>query len=233
MVRLAWTGIPDYSFQISRFNLEQSLDLISFIAELGSCRKILVAGSCWEFNRLKGRCSEKEIGTPKNNFTWAKHTLRSWLEIECLRKEIILGWMRLFYVYGPRQRAESLIPSILYALKEGKPPHILFPEHANDFIFVEDVANALSQAVNQDFSSGIYNLGSGSATPILKVFRVAENIVLGSEDHFKKLEERTKPKQHPVDFWADLHRSKNELSWIPSTSLEEGISQTWEWIQRN
>ena len=131
---MAWHSIPDFSFERSRNNLNHSLDLLSFVIGLDSCSKILVSGSCFELNRLKGVCPETEIGTPKDDFTWAKHTLRSWLELACEKNQIELGWMRIFYVYGPLQRQESLVPSILTHLKRGYLPDLRTPQNSNDFI---------------------------------------------------------------------------------------------------
>ena len=56
VIHLAWQGIPDFSFKTSRNNLNQSLDLLSFVIGLESCKKILVSGSCWEANTLNGEC---------------------------------------------------------------------------------------------------------------------------------------------------------------------------------
>ena len=155
VIHLAWQGIPDFSFERSRNNLNHSLDLLSFAVGLGSCQKILVSGSCFELNRLRGECTETEMGTPKDYFTWAKHNLHSWLKVICAEEKIDLGWMRVFYVYGPRQRQESLIPSILTHLQNGKLPDLRTPQNANDFIFVDDVAKGFSNAVSHEFPSGI------------------------------------------------------------------------------
>ena len=34
-----------------------------------------------------------------------------------------------------------------------------------------------------------------------------------------------------VNFWADSTLSKKNLGWESTTSLEEGIKQTWKWLQ--
>ena len=47
VIHLAWQSIPDFSFETSRNNLNQSLKLFSFVIGLDSCNKILVSGSCW------------------------------------------------------------------------------------------------------------------------------------------------------------------------------------------
>ena len=136
VIHLAWQGIPDFSFEVSRNNLNQSLDLLLFVIGLESCKKIIVSGSCWEANILKGVCLESTKGEAKDHFTWAKHALYSWLNMMCKQKNIQLSWIRIFYVYGPRQRTESLIPSILTKLKNGQLPDLQTPNNANDFVFM-------------------------------------------------------------------------------------------------
>ena len=154
---------------------------------------------------------DTEIGTPKDDFTWAKHTLRSWLEVICAKEKIDLGWMRIFYVYGPRQRKESLIPSILTHLQNGKLPDLRTPQNANDFVFVDDVAKAFSNVVSNEFPSGIYNLGSGSSTPVKEICRLAEQIVLGTDSLTLQMEEKTQETFCNVDFWADCSNAKKYL----------------------
>jgi UDP-glucose 4-epimerase len=231
VVHLAWQGIPDYSFINSRSNLELSLELLSMLISQKSCRKIIVAGSCWEFNRNKGKCYETEVGIPKDDFTWAKHSLRSWLEIECKKSSICLGWMRIFYAYGPRQRAESLVPNIMNHLVNNGIPHLKNPGNANDFVYVNDVAEAFTLAVTREFQSGIYNLGSGECTSVLEVCRTAERVMTGRETLTRQFESGTLCKESTVEFSADYRRTQNELGWSPTTNLEEGLNLTWQWMK--
>ena len=231
LIHLAWEGIPDFSFEKSRQNLAQSLDLISSVINVGSCKKILTAGSCLEFGRLKGECLESETGGPNDNFTWAKHSIRSWLEIMCIQNKITMGWLRVFYVHGPRQRLESLIPNILNHLKTGTLPPLRTPKNANDFVFVDDVAEAFLLAAEREFPSGIYNLGSGDSTPVLEVCRHAERIVSGSDFLTNQLELQTPDALSDVNFWANTARASKHLGWAPQTSLTEGIERTWQYMR--
>jgi len=231
VVHLAWQDIPDYSFDVSKANLDQSFVFFTFLFSVESCSKVLVAGSCWELNRSMGSCLETEIGMPTDNFTWAKHALRSWLEIECQRKHVDLGWIRLFYVYGRRQRSGSLIPSILECLRDGQLPELRTPRNAHDFVYVDDVADGFSRAVSRKIPSGIYHLGSGQSTPVLDICRLAEKIVSNSEQLTIQLEVNTRANVCRVDFWADCTSSRQELGWVPETNLYDGIAQTWEAIK--
>jgi UDP-glucose 4-epimerase len=233
VIHLAWQGIPDFSFETSLNNLNHSLNLLSFVTGLGTCKKILVSGSCFELNRLKGVCPETEIGTPKDDFTWAKHTLRSWLELACEKKQIELGWMRIFYVYGPRQRPASLVPSILAHLQNGTLPKLLTPKNKNDFVFVQDAASAFSNAVSIPIPSGIYHIGAGFSTSVLEICRQAEQIVLGSDSLTCELEQKTKESACDVDFWADYSNAEQFFDYLPKTNLLEGIEKTWQWLTSN
>ena len=230
LIHLAWQDIPDYSLEKSILNLNQSLSFISFIAEIKSCKKILISGSCWEYGKMYGECLNTDIVNPMNFFAISKHSLHLWTEIIAKQKSIKLGWFRLFFVYGPGQRSGSLIPSILNNLKKGQLPNIRTPINANDFVYVDDVADAFSKAVSANFPSGIYNLGSGRSTTVLEVCRIAEQIVLGAESLTAQLESKTESSQSEVDFWADIKHSKEIMDWQPTTSLKEGIQQTQQWI---
>lgn len=231
LVHLAWEGIPDYSFQMSLLNLNHSLNLLKLVSDIGSCNKILVSGSCWEFNRLKGECLESEVGKPKDHFTWAKHSIRSWLDSVCNTKGISLGWMRIFYAYGPRQRSASLIPSILNHLKSAALPSIRTPNNANDFIYIDDVVSAFVAAVEKEFPNGNFNIGSGASTSVLSVCRLAERIVRDSEFLTNQLDQSNHSIENDCDFWANIDQTKRLLDWYPQIPLDIGIKRTWEQLQ--
>jgi nucleoside-diphosphate-sugar epimerase len=231
LIHLAWQDIPNFSLDKSRVNLDNSINLISLVVDLNCCKKIIVSGSCFELNQLQGECLETSLGEAKDNFTWAKTSLHSWLNMMSKERNFELMWMRIFYVYGPRQRLGSLIPSILSSLKKGKQPEILTPKNSNDFIFIDDVINAFDKALLVENTSMIYNLGSGSSSSILEVCRIAEKIVLGTSTLTEKINLNTQQTISDVDFWSKNTNSKKYLDWYPKTKLEDGIKQTWSWIK--
>jgi UDP-glucose 4-epimerase len=231
VVHLAWQDIPDFSFDTSRKNLNQSIDLLSFVLDLGCCKKIMVSGSDKELNRPSGVCHDSEQGAPNNGFSWAKHSLRSWLEIVCAKNTVSLGWFRIFFCYGPGQRSASLLPTLLKHLAQNNLPDLRTPKNANDYVFVYDVANSFSKAMSIDFHSGIYNIGSGFSTTVLEMCRISEQVVRGTDELTLKLESKTKDIKPTIDFWADLTRTNKHINWQPTTSLAEGIKQTLEWIR--
>jgi len=229
VVHLSWQDIPDFSFDKSILNLNQSLDFLSFVLEIESCNKILVSGSCLEYSKTKGECKESDVCSPKDHFTWSKSSIYSWLSMRCAQKDIIFGWLRIFYVYGPGQRPESLVPTILSSLKNNELPYLRTPRNANDYIFIDDVVNAFYAAItSKEISSGVYNLGSGTSTTVLDICRYAEQIILGTELYTQKLERETKNSTVDNNFWAGIDATKKKLDWSPKIALESGIKRTWK-----
>tara|TARA_B100000700_G_C14980670_1_gene826220 strand:+ start:257 stop:1153 length:897 start_codon:yes stop_codon:yes gene_type:complete len=231
VIYLAWQDIPDFSFETSQKNLNHAINFFSIILAMGCCKKILVSGSDKELNLPKGVCFESDKGDPNNGFSWSKHAIRSWLEINCNRNSISLGWLRIFFCYGPRQRSSSLLPSLLKHLPLDRLPDINNPRNANDYVYVEDVADAFLKAISKNFPSGIFNIGSGSSTTVLKMCKLAEQIVRGSEDLSNKLQKESKNTESAINFWADFSRSKKYLGWEPTTNLTDGINKTWNQLR--
>ena len=228
VIHLAWQDIPDFSIEKSIMNQNQAIEFLSFVTGIESCKKILVSGSCWEYDRVQGECLANDIGAPKDHFTWAKHSIYSWLEMTCKQKVISFGWLRIFYVYGPKQRPASLIPSILMHLKNKELPQIKTPKNASDYVFIDDVVDAFALATKYEFSSGIYNLGAGVSTSVLEVCRHAEQIAYNSSDLTQQLEEGTRSSVPTVNFWANIEKTKEYFGWEPKTSLLSGITKTWD-----
>ncbi len=220
-LHLAWGGIPDYSYETSRRNLEEGINLFHWLVKECGCRKIVATGSCWEYGQSFGPCVETDTLERGSYFSWAKKALCDFGMSMAMQEKINFVWLRLFYVYGPGQRERALIPTLVQAIRDQERPQIKTPLDANDFVYVDDVAGALVRASFEDVPSGIYNLGTGAAVPIWHVCALIEEKLQAKvfyAEEFRKLSCRQN-----VDFWADIEKSFNVLGWRASTSLEQGI----------
>jgi nucleoside-diphosphate-sugar epimerase len=225
VIHLAWEGIPDFSLEMSTKNILSSISFIEIVTKLKSCKKIIVTGSCFEYNNTIGACNENQIIVPKDYFTFAKKTVLSFLKLECNKSNIIFIWARLFYVYGPNQRNASLFPTLIEALKNSNIPDIRTPKNANDFIFVEDVALGIIEMTIKEIPSGIYNLGNGFSTTILEICKICEIAISGTSNLSNRLEILTQHTIKTVDFWSDNYKSKKLLNWNPNTTFELGVKK--------
>jgi nucleoside-diphosphate-sugar epimerase len=227
LIHLAWEKIPDFSFEISFANLQNQILFFRNLFSISSLKKIIVTGSCWEYNKKTGVCTESDICISGNYFTWAKNSLRDFLEFECLQKNINFIWSRVFYVYGPQQRKGSLIHSVIENIQNGIVPELKTPFNSNDFIYVDDVADGLIQFAVNDVPSGIYNLGNGESIPIIDVVSKIEILIHGKDILSSSvIENAPKSSVKNINFWADMGKTYNTLKWQPQTSLTLGIEKS-------
>lgn len=227
-IHMAWEGIPDYSVKISKKNLFSSINLISYLEDIG-CKKIIGTGSCWEYGNFSGRLKEDDQIKPFSAFSTAKNAI-NWFGMEIAReKNITFIWTRLFYVYGPGQRKETLIPYLISCARKGIEPRLKTPFAKNDFIYVEDVADAVCQILNKGDRSQIYNVGSGYSTGVQEVTQIL----------FREFDKVYEPKSVPADyaepiinFWADTTKIKKETGWKPKHNFLDGIKETIEYFTK-
>jgi len=220
-IHLAWEGIPDYGVKTSVKNLKYGLDLFEELAELG-CKKIICTGSCWEYGQNQGEISENLPVKSSNAFTTAKNALH-YLGREIAKdKNVQFIWTRLFYVYGPGQRENSLIPHMIKCVKEGKKPKIKTPSARNDFIYVEDVARAIVAILEKCKQSTVYNIGSGYSTSIQEIIREICNCY--NIEYIQKSKQLSE--YQAINFWADISKIRKEIGWEPKVNIVEGVNST-------
>jgi nucleoside-diphosphate-sugar epimerase len=223
-IHLAWEGIPDYSQDMSKRSLINSINLLNILCEKTDCRKIIASGSCYEYGKQFGTCKESDSININSNIAWAKYSLYSYADYVCRNHGIELIWFRIFYAYGLGQRRESLIPMLFEMLRKREIPAIKNPLNANDFVYNEDIAEAFNAAVNRSVPSGIYNLGSGSPTKVIDICEIVESRVTGNNELSNII--RNKINCEPeINFWADTNKTSDILGWKSTTSLEEGIAK--------
>lgn len=226
LIHLAWEKIPDFSFETSFENLQNQINFFLQIFSINSLKKIIATGSCWEYNKKMGICLETDICISSNYFTWAKNSIRDFLQFECLQKNINFIWPRIFYVYGPEQRKGSLIPIVIDNIKNGSLPDLKTPSNSNDFIYVDDVAEGLLNFAINDIDSGIYNLGTGVSVPVIDILSIIERTLIGQETTTKTVLEKSKHSKKDTDFCADMNKTFTALRWQPKTNLSNGIEKT-------
>tara|TARA_B100000029_G_scaffold463200_1_gene496299 strand:- start:1080 stop:1682 length:603 start_codon:yes stop_codon:yes gene_type:complete len=199
---------------------------------MDSCRKVVVSGSCFEYENKIGECRETDVTEPYDFFTWSKLSLLDFLRLECNRLNKKYAWLRIFYAYGPRQRKESLIPMLIEKLENREIPNIRTPLNSNDYVYVDDVAEAFNICVNNEFKSGIYNLGSGSLTSVLDVSRQVEKLIFNDSELSDELASKTKQNKADSAFFASTSKAHKELNWLAKKSLSEGIHEVLNFSQK-
>lgn len=213
VAHLAWEGLPDYSAEMSAKNIKYSLDLFNFLKEI-NCQNILSVGSTFEKTN------------PNDVFPAAKRMIHLWGR--ALFDNFI--WARIFYVYGPGQRETSLIPYLINCAKKNERPEIKNPLGQNDYIYIEDVTEALAILV-ENGKAGEYEIGRGELVSNQKLINtVAQEFNIESWDKGIELTAQNKAslfrqsRNNETMAKADNSRLR-EMGWEPKISVEEGIKK--------
>jgi nucleoside-diphosphate-sugar epimerase len=219
VVHLAWEGLPDYSLVQTLKNVDLSLALFRQAGDAG-CRSIVATGSCWEYAARQGQINEDGLLSAAQPFHGAKNALRFLGEAIAQARQFRFYWLRLFFVYGPGQRPQSLVPQVVEAARTGCDLDLRAPFNRHDFVFVTDVARAIADVVEQRPPGTVYNVGSGRATAVADVVASVRRL-LGEPNA------PSTPAGVPTqDFWADISRIQRDMGWQPAFDLDAGLRET-------
>ncbi len=128
----------------------------------GGLKHLAVMGTMHEVGYYEGAINENTPTNPISMYGIAKDALRKSTELYLRDKDVVLQWLRAYYIYGDDKRNNSIFAKIILAEEEGKET---FPfttgKNKYDFIKVDELAHQISAAVMQDKINGIINCCSG------------------------------------------------------------------------
>lgn len=145
--------------------------------------------------------------------------------------------LRPFNVYGPRQSARAVIPTIItQILSDEKKINLGALHPTRDFTYVKDTVKGfiLAEKINSDNILGkVINIGSNFEISIEKLANdIAE--LMGVSVEFSSEEKRKRPVKSEVErLWAENKIAKELLGWTPNCSLEQGLKVTIDWFKKN
>ncbi len=141
--------------------------------------------------------------------------------------------LRYFNVFGPRQDPGSPYSGVLSlfnaALLDRTQPTIFGDgEQSRDFVYVENVVNAILLACEAKGAPGLaINIGTGNRSTLNQTLALLEKIT-GRPARAKYAEAR----QGDIrDSQADISLAREALGYDPRISFEEGLKRTWEWFR--
>jgi len=140
--------------------------------------------------------------------------------------KIPITCLRLFTVYGPRQRPDLAIHKFVRLIEAGKPvPFFGDGSSRRDYTFVEDTVSGITAALDRADGYQIYNLGRGNPVTLREMLEAVER-ALG-----KKAVLDCQPEQ-PGDVrttWADISKAKTRLGYQPTVHFDEGVERFVKW----
>jgi nucleoside-diphosphate-sugar epimerase len=231
LLHFAWYAVPG-KYWGSMENLrwvQASLELLGAFART-SGKRVVMAGSCAEYEWKNGECSENATPLlPATVYGTCKNALQAMLH-HCSRQTgLSSAWGRIFFLYGPYEHSSRLVSSVILALLRGESSHCSDGLQVRDFLHVEDAASAFVALLDSEIQ-GPLNIASGMPLSIKSmVERIGEKI--GRPDLIRLESLASTP--GPPRLLADIRRLRQELGWRPHYDLEAGLDQTIEWWRNN
>ena len=131
---------------------------------------------------------------------------------------------------SPWEEPKRLIPQVVSLGLDARLPPFADPATARDYVYVDDVCDAYVLAARSVREPGaIFNIGTGVQTTLEQVAELARRVFdIEAQPAWGSMPSRT----WDTSCWvADVSRARVELGWTPSTSLEEGLRLTADWLR--
>ena len=132
--------------------------------------------------------------------------------------------LRIFNAYGPGQKGDFLVPSVLSDILAGRDVVIRDGRSRRDYVFVDDVADAFIRGCRwRRKENAFFNIGSGQSHSNRVV---AEKLIALSGKCVKLIDRGVSRPGEIGDCVADISRAKRDLHWEPVFDIDAGLKQT-------
>ncbi len=208
-------------------NVLGTVALLKASADAG-CRRFVFASSG---GAIYGRAAhlptpERTAPKPLSPYGAAKLAAEGYLGMFARTFGLQTLALRYSNVYGPFQdgTGEAGVVAITCdRLLAGRPPEIRGDGHqTRDFVFVADVADANRRALTSS-ATGAINIGTGIATSV----RTVVSELAAAADYSGPIDIVEGRPGEVRDTALDTGRARKLLGWGPSTSLRDGLRQTF------
>lgn len=231
LLHLAWYFKSDVYSSVNNFAwVNASLSLIENFKK-NNGQRVVCAGTCAEYSWTEEIYREHEtLLKPQSIYGRCKLAWQILFEAFAERCEISAAWGRIFFLYGANENPKRLVPSVILSLLRGEPALCSHGNQIRDYLYVEDVAEALVSLLESKVSGSV-NIASGIPITLKKIiFKTAE--IIGREDLIK-LGAIASSSNEPLQIVADVKRLESEVGWKPKWSLDDGLIETVDWWRAN
>jgi len=189
----------------------------------------------WDFPGLEGVPFEASTTFPNPTNVYAstklaqEHVMQSWSS--AFGSDLYI--LRFQNVFGVGQSLHNPYTGIVQIFSQIARGGRAIPVYEDgnivrDFIFVDDVADAVVIAALGDGAPGTYDIGSGQETTIHDLARLIARHYRAPEP-IVTAQFRCGDVRHAA---CDISRTTAQLGWTPRYSLQEGLEHLWRWMDQ-
>lgn len=210
--------------------LARTCELAEAAADYG-CRRICVAGTCYEYAfPAEGDCHEATTPT-ENHFLYdtAKDACRRLLTNFCMARGMSLAWGRLFHLHGPNEHPKRLVASVARALVRGEPASCSSGLVVRDYMHARDAGEAMAALAISPIE-GVVNVASGVGATIASIATMLGE--LSGRPDLIRLGALPDRADEPPRIVASVSRLRQEVGFTPRFGLTDGLADSLAYWSR-
>ena len=225
LIHLAWYVGP--KCHVHDLNLDwtlATLNLLKSFKENGG-KRFAGAGTISEYEYKYGYLLEDETPTsPKTLYGESKNSIYKIASVYCKQNGIEFKWPRIFNLYGPAEKSQRLMPSVINSCLKGEDVKVSDCLKFQDYLHVKDTACGIVDVFESDIE-GAVNICSGKPVQLRTIVeKIAE---------FTNFKGKILWGAIPAAFGDEVVVGNNEklksIGWNQKYSLEEGLKETIDW----
>ena len=193
-------------------------------------KKFIQIGSSMEYGRVQSPQKEHIKCYPESIYGISKLFSTEHLINLYKKKKFPVVILRLYQVYGPNQDINRLIPIIIDSCKNNKSFPCSSGEQLRDFLFVDDLTDAILKCLDKKVEGKIINIGSGKIIKVKKIINQIVNFYKAGKPLFGKIKLR---KEEMLEVYPSLLNARKFLGWKPKVSFNSGILKTINFYNKN
>lgn len=217
-----------------RENLLQSISFLDLARDAGVKRIVFLSSGGTIYGRqLQIPSTEAASTDPITAYGISKLAIEKYLALYRELYDLDYRILRVANPFGPFQIAtkkQGLIAETISRALSRRTVEVWGDGSVvRDFVYVDDVTEALEMAGSHMGQDRLFNIGSGSGRSVREVLVAIEQAV------GLKLDVTWMPGRHvdiPVSILA-VKRARESLGWVPKTTFESGIASTVAWWKDN
>jgi nucleoside-diphosphate-sugar epimerase len=231
---LAAYGVDPAQRDISQavnVNVNGMVNLLKAMTASG-CRRIITVGSGAEYGNHLGPVSEDAPLHPEDAYASTKAAATIIAHQYAAQNGIGIVTLRPFGVYGEAEPRHKVFCHAILSMLRGKTLRLTAGTQCRDYCYVGDVVDAcLAAYAKEDLRKTIFNIGTGNARALRHYIEQIRDIIKPDSDVcYGALPYRDNELWSPQ---PDVRLAAQQLSWLSTTSLEEGLHKTIGWYREN
>ena len=208
-------------------NLMGSLNLINACQDLPVLARFVFLGSTDEYGQLQVPFKESDKEAPIAAYGASKLAVTELLKALSRSNGFPSVTLRPTIAYGPGQDDSMFLPALIRALVAGRNFDMSLGEQTRDFIYIDDLVQAIIQAlVTPGLCGDVINISSATPIRIDALAKMTANMLGNGADKLLNFGAKDYRTGDVMQYWATNTLAKSLLGWSPTVSLEEGVQRT-------